>query len=43
MNSSAATGDMDVLANHTPSIEHIRPGVVEVILECLIEISFHLC
>ncbi|KIM63192.1 hypothetical protein SCLCIDRAFT_117811, partial [Scleroderma citrinum Foug A] len=33
VNGSAATGDMDVLANHTPSIEHIRPGVVEVILE----------
>lgn len=31
MNVSAATGDMGILANHVPSIEPIRPGVVEVI------------
>ncbi|KAL4073904.1 F1 complex, delta/epsilon subunit of ATPase [Scleroderma yunnanense] len=31
VNVSAATGDMGILANHVPSIEPIRPGVVEVI------------
>lgn len=28
---SAATGDMGILANHVPSIEPLRPGIVEVI------------
>jgi F-type H+-transporting ATPase subunit delta len=28
---SAATGDMGILANHVPSIEPLRPGLVEVI------------
>ena len=31
VNLSAATGDMGILANHVPSIEPLRPGVVEVI------------
>ncbi|EGO00093.1 hypothetical protein SERLA73DRAFT_180517 [Serpula lacrymans var. lacrymans S7.3] len=31
VNVSAATGDMGILANHVPSIETLRPGVVEVI------------
>ena len=31
MNISAATGDMGILANHVPSIEPLRPGIVEVI------------
>jgi F-type H+-transporting ATPase subunit delta len=31
VNLPAATGDMGILANHVPSIEAIRPGVVEVI------------
>lgn len=31
VNVSAATGDMGILANHVPSIEPLRPGVVEVI------------
>lgn len=31
INLSAATGDMGILANHVPSIEPLRPGVVEVI------------
>ncbi len=31
MNIAAATGDMGILANHVPSIEPLRPGVVEVI------------
>ncbi|KAJ8486865.1 hypothetical protein ONZ45_g8068 [Pleurotus djamor] len=31
VNISAATGDMGILANHVPSIEPLRPGVVEVI------------
>jgi hypothetical protein len=31
VNLSAATGDMGILANHVPSIEALRPGVVEVI------------
>ncbi len=31
MNLPAATGDMGILANHVPSIEALRPGVVEVI------------
>jgi len=31
VNISAATGDMGILANHVPSIEPLRPGVVEVV------------
>ena len=31
VNVSAASGDMGILANHVPSIEPLRPGVVEVI------------
>ncbi|KIY74337.1 epsilon subunit of F1F0-ATP synthase N-terminal domain-containing protein [Cylindrobasidium torrendii FP15055 ss-10] len=31
VNISAATGDMGILAEHVPSIEPLRPGVVEVI------------
>lgn len=31
VNLSAATGDMGILANHVPSIEALRPGVVEVV------------
>ncbi|KAJ6602543.1 epsilon subunit of F1F0-ATP synthase N-terminal domain-containing protein [Mycena vulgaris] len=31
VNICAATGDMGILANHVPSIEPLRPGVVEVI------------
>lgn len=31
MNIAAATGDMGILANHVPSIEPLRAGVVEVI------------
>lgn len=31
VNISAETGDMGILANHVPSIEAVRPGVVEVI------------
>ena len=31
VNLAAATGDMGILANHVPSIEALRPGVVEVI------------
>jgi F-type H+-transporting ATPase subunit delta len=31
VNLSAATGDMGILANHVPSIEALRPGIVEVI------------
>jgi len=31
VNISAATGDMGILANHVPSIEPLRPGIVEVI------------
>lgn len=31
VNLSAATGDMGILANHVPSIEPLRPGVIEVI------------
>ena len=31
MNIAAATGDMGILANHVPSVEPLRPGVVEVI------------
>ncbi|OCH87041.1 epsilon subunit of F1F0-ATP synthase N-terminal domain-containing protein [Obba rivulosa] len=31
VNIPAATGDMGILANHVPSIEALRPGVVEVL------------
>ncbi|KAG8902500.1 delta subunit of the central stalk of mitochondrial F1F0 ATP synthase, atp16 [Tulasnella sp. 403] len=31
VNISAATGDMGILANHAPSIEPLRPGLLEVI------------
>ena len=31
VNVSAASGDMGILANHVPSVEALRPGVVEVI------------
>ncbi|KAJ7076024.1 epsilon subunit of F1F0-ATP synthase N-terminal domain-containing protein [Mycena belliarum] len=31
VNICAATGDMGILANHVPSIEPLRPGVVEVV------------
>lgn len=31
VNIAAETGDMGILANHVPSIEAIRPGLVEVI------------
>lgn len=31
VNISAATGDMGILANHVPSIEPLRPGLVEVV------------
>jgi F-type H+-transporting ATPase subunit delta len=31
VNLSAATGDMGILANHVPSIEALRPGLVEVV------------
>jgi F-type H+-transporting ATPase subunit delta len=30
---AAETGDMGVLANHVPSIEQLKPGLVEVIEE----------
>lgn len=31
VNIAAASGDMGILANHVPSIEPLRPGIVEVI------------
>jgi F-type H+-transporting ATPase subunit delta len=31
VNISGEAGDMGILANHVPSIEALRPGVVEVI------------
>ncbi|TFK26503.1 ATP-synthase delta-subunit [Coprinopsis marcescibilis] len=31
VNIPAASGDMGILANHVPSIESLRPGVVEII------------
>ena len=31
VNIAANTGDMGILANHVPSVEPLRPGVVEVI------------
>ena len=33
VNIPAESGDMGVLANHVPSIEQLRPGIVEVIDE----------
>lgn len=33
MNFAAESGDMGVLANHVPSIEQLKPGLVEVIEE----------
>jgi F-type H+-transporting ATPase subunit delta len=33
VNIAAETGDMGVLANHAPSIEQLKPGLVEVIEE----------
>ena len=33
VNLPAETGDMGVLANHVPSIEQLKPGLVEVIEE----------
>jgi F-type H+-transporting ATPase subunit delta len=33
VNLAAETGDMGVLANHVPSIEQLKPGLIEVIEE----------
>jgi len=33
VNIPAETGDMGILANHVPSVEQLRPGLVEVIEE----------
>lgn len=33
VNFSAESGDMGVLANHVPSIEQLKPGLVEVFEE----------
>lgn len=33
VNIPADSGDMGVLANHVPSIEQLRPGVVEIVEE----------
>jgi F0F1-type ATP synthase epsilon subunit len=33
VNLSAETGDMGVLANHVPTIEQLKPGLVEVFEE----------
>jgi len=31
VNISAVSGDMGILASHVPSIEQLRPGIVEII------------
>ena len=31
VNLSAASGDMGILANHVPTVEALKPGVVEVV------------
>jgi F-type H+-transporting ATPase subunit delta len=31
VNLAAATGDMGILANHVPSIEPLRAGIIEVV------------
>ncbi|KAH7108274.1 ATP-synthase delta-subunit [Auriculariales sp. MPI-PUGE-AT-0066] len=31
VNIAAATGDMGILANHVPSVEALRPGLIEVV------------
>ncbi|KAL7276958.1 delta subunit of the central stalk of mitochondrial F1F0 ATP synthase, atp16 [Rhizina undulata] len=33
VNIPAETGDMGILANHAPSIEQLRPGIIEIIEE----------
>lgn len=33
VNIPAETGEMGILANHVPSIEQLKPGVIEVIEE----------
>ena len=33
MNLAAETGEMGILANHVPSIEQLKPGLVEIIEE----------
>lgn len=33
VNIPAESGDMGVLANHVPSVEQLRPGLVEIIEE----------
>jgi F-type H+-transporting ATPase subunit delta len=33
VNLPAATGEMGILANHVPTVEALRPGIVEVIEE----------
>lgn len=33
VNVPAVSGDMGILANHVPSIEQLRPGVVDVVEE----------
>jgi F-type H+-transporting ATPase subunit delta len=33
VNLAAETGEMGILANHVPSIEQLKPGLVEVIEE----------
>lgn len=33
VNVPAESGDMGILANHVPSIEQLRPGLIEIIEE----------
>jgi len=33
VNIPAETGDMGILANHVPSVEQLRPGLIEIIEE----------